>query len=173
MRLGLYFLGALVVGSVRPAASAAQYGPRVTCPAAVADGDSTAAPGSSARAVRCAEWFIVQQGFTEQPVSDTAAIVRDFEETGFPTRTLLELRRGSLAPKAYGVCTGLSYRSAYNVVFLYAGAAASDSVGRTVSMTRALAGMYVTHQAMYLAPVRTGEFGCRLLPSGTGRRQHN
>lgn len=171
MRLFLCFLSGVVVASLHPEPSLAQYGPPITCPRAIAQADSAAPPDSVARAVRCAEWFIANQGFTDQAVADTAPIIRDFEESAFPRAAVLDMRRGSLVPKAYGACTALN--GGYTVVFLYAGTAASDSVGRTVWMTRKLSDMYVIHQDIYLARVRAGEFGCRLLGSSSGRRQHN
>ena len=173
MRRTILVLGVLVVALTPSAIAAAQHGRPAACPHPNTNVDTVSAADSLARAIRCAEWFIAQQGFTEQPVIDTAGIVSDFEERALPRATVLTLRRGSLAPHAYGVCTALPYQSGYVVVFVSPRTTPADSVGQTVWMSRAFQDMHVTHQGIYLAPVRAGEFGCRLLPSSAVRRQQN
>ena len=132
------------------------------------------ATDSVTRAVRCAESFIVEQGFTDRAVTDTSAIVWDIlDRLAESSASALAQRRFSLGRDAYGICVNPNQRSGYMVVFRSAAAPASDSTGRAVWMSRAFSDMRVVHQDIRLAAVQQRQVGCRPLSSVPTRRQQN
>ena len=169
MRRVCLALSLLAFSTASPAWS--QVAPGGTCPPSV---DAVAPLDSIRRAVTCAEWFIVQQGFTDRPVTDTNAIVWDILDHVSESRAAALARRTStLRPHAYGICVNPNDRAGYIVVFLHAFAAGADSSARGVWMSRGFAHMRVVHQDLRLAAVDQREVGCRPLGSAFNQRQQN
>jgi hypothetical protein len=67
-------------------------------------------------AIRCAEWFIAEQGYTTHgAVTDINKVVSEGIEWGASRREWLAQRRGTLEPKAFALCAldGRSYVVAF------------------------------------------------------------
>jgi hypothetical protein len=71
-------------------------------------------------AVRCAEAFIVQNGYTDVPVHDSTLVASETVEDAASLADLLVHRRSTLEPRAFAVCHGRIVRQpepGYTVIF--------------------------------------------------------
>jgi hypothetical protein len=107
-------------------------------------------------AVRCAERFIVQQGYTDLPAgADTSAIVPEGIEWGASKLDWLAGRRGTLERRPAGVCVDAAER--FTVVFR----SASGQTARAVTMDATFGSLRVQHQDFRLEVVEAEQYGCR------------
>jgi hypothetical protein len=111
---------------------------------------------SDSLAIRCAELFVSQQGYTEAPpVSDTTKWVYEFMDVG------VRERRATVAPDAYAIC-GSNQDEYVRVIFRHApgivspplwtdsGIVASPPTGRAVRLSPNSSTMEFQHQDAYL-----------------------
>ena len=115
-------------------------------------------------AVLCAERFIARNGYTQEaPVSDEAQIASESIEWARSIYELLASRRGTLEPRAYGICDSGHQSRRYTVVFRYAGGKSPDRA-RAVTMTSEFTELRVQHQTFIIPDTTTRQQpGCRLL----------
>ncbi len=113
------------------------------------------------RAVRCAEDFVRQQGYTSQPAAvNSRTIAYEFVEAEDTYGGVLRARKGSLQAKAVGVCTD---SGSFHVAF----APARDSFpewGNAVTMRPDLTELRMAHQAFRVVGLDSIE-GCVALRS--------
>lgn len=89
---------------------------------------------SDSAAVRCAEWFVVRNGYTVAPPADTSALASESMEWTADRQRLLASRRGTLAADAVVLCRGFSRSErAYTIGFSGRGDRVLR-VGRAVTM---------------------------------------
>jgi hypothetical protein len=111
-------------------------------------GLSEVSPDSAA--VRCAEWFIARNGYTDLLPADTALLAGEsLEETASWSEALAE-RRNTLGRHAVVLCRGARGRPGYTVAFVAPGDTALRS-GRAVMMNADFSGLVVQHQGF--API--------------------
>lgn len=153
-------------GTVLISACAARHAP-VTAPMwsearqcplhATADADSTET------AVKCAEEFIARNGYTlTPPASGNAQLAEETFETGEPWPRVLARRRGTLKPKAVGVCVGASDRPdmVYTVAFPYSDTRVTALV-RIVTMNLTFGDMRMQHQDVRVRAMTDPERNCQ------------
>ena len=112
-------------------------------------------------AVRCAQHFVIEQGYTELlATSDTTIVVPEGIEWR-PTRAewLLQ-RRGSLALHAAGICVD-PHDGRFTVVFRYA----HGRGARGVTLDAAFGSLRVQHADFRLQVLEARQHGCRSLDS--------
>ena len=117
---------------------------------------------STETAVRCAEEFVARNGYTLTPPAwGSAQLAEESFETGQPWRTILARRRGTLKPKAVGVCTGASDRSdmAYTVAFPYSDKRVTALV-RIVTMNRTYGEMRMQQQQVRVRAMTDPDMNC-------------
>jgi hypothetical protein len=108
-------------------------------------------------AVRCAEWFIARQGYTNAaPVSDTLLVMAEGIEWEPSRREWLRRRHGSLSARALAVCKS---GHGFNVPFLVPGGA----YARGVTMDERYGSLRVQHSGFELDYLRKAKTGCRLI----------
>ena len=158
-------LVAVICATASIAACAGRHAPRTgpmwsaarQCPLkATDDVDSTET------AVRCAEEFIARNGYTlTPPVWGTAQLAEETFETGQPWGQILARRRGTLKPKAVGVCTAASDRAdmAYTVAFPYSDKRVTALV-RIVTMSRTFGDMRVQQQVVRVRAMTDPDMSC-------------
>ena len=116
-------------------------------------------------AVRCAEWFVARQGYTDHPAtSDTVAIVSEGIEWAETTTGVLAYRRSTLEARAMGVCEGEGRGAAFTVVFRMRGGEGA----RAVTLDANFGSLRVQHQDFRAEAVAEGAAGCRPVPAGAG-----
>ena len=114
---------------------------------------------SAAYAVRCAERFIVEQGYTPlSPTADTNALLPEGIEWSASRVEWLGQRKGTLREQAAGVCTD-STGAPSIVVFR----ATSGRGARGVTLDRAFGSLRVQHQDFRFEDVEKEQYGCRPL----------
>ncbi|HKG93140.1 MAG TPA: hypothetical protein VKA84_14645 [Gemmatimonadaceae bacterium] len=118
------------------------------------------APESTA--VRCAEWFVARNGYTDLPVADTGAVASESIERAASVAELLAERRSSLSRRAAVVCRGARRGSGYTVGFTDP-ARADTLVGRAVTMDTAFRALRVEHPDYLIAQRRANVAECRPL----------
>ena len=108
-------------------------------------------------AVRCAERFVVEQGYTELPgLTDTTLIVPEGIEWSSSKTEWRSQRHGSLEPRALGVCTGpKDYPS--TVVLRYRKVRGA----RGLTLDTAFGFLRMQHQDFRLDAVEKRLLGCR------------
>ena len=117
-------------------------------------------------AVRCAEWFVARQGYTEQPsVADSTAVAYESIEFAESTAELLMQRRGTLESRAMGVCQGGARGSAWTVVFWNRGRTGA----RAVTLDEAFGSLRVEHVDFRPEAITEGVLACRSLPKDARR----
>jgi hypothetical protein len=95
--------------------------------------------------VRCAEWFVSRNGYTDlPPVADSAQLAHESIELAQPAAALVAARRNTLARRAALVCAGAKRAAGYTVAFLAPGDTTAGS-GRAVTMDTAFADLRVEH----------------------------
>src|SRR5687768_15683856 len=96
-----------------------------------------------ARAVRCAEWFVVRNGYTTRRPADSAQLAREAGELAGSAAELLAQRRGLLREGAVVVCRGEreGVGPAFGVGFALRGDPPSPA-GRVVTMDTAFAAIH-------------------------------
>lgn len=139
-----------------------------TCPAA----PTTAAEGAEKEAVACAEAFIRRNGYTDAaPVHDSTQLAAESYPLPLGLAELLEMRRGSLEPRAYGVCRSTGWH-AYTVVFRLASSgedldprseARRQTTGRAVTMDGSYQHVVMQHREFSIAAIDQPHQGCRRL----------
>lgn len=125
---------------------------------------------SAARyAITCAEEFVRLNGYTGYPPADSAMISRESGESARSIAELLDLRRNTLEPNAFGVCVGENGEG-YVVAFRYRDPSMAQA--RAVVMSAAFDELRVYHQDFILSLVPERQHGCRPatddLNAGTG-----
>ncbi|HEY0780614.1 MAG TPA: hypothetical protein VGD56_21840 [Gemmatirosa sp.] len=109
-------------------------------------------------AVRCAEWFVARNGYTDAPPADTTELAGelfDSYRSGGWARTLAG-RRGTMAPRAVVLCRDAPAKPvAYDVVFTYPGAPDTAKYGRGIAMDANFGQMRVRHVPFLLRKART------------------
>jgi hypothetical protein len=130
-------------------------------------------PGETpeARAVRCAEWFIVRNGYTtRRPVADSTQIAWEAGEPAGPAAEQLARRRGMLREKAFVVCRGRreGHGPAFGVGFVLRPDPPSPS-GRAVTMDTAFAEIHFERGRFDLTMALADTASCRVVP-GPSRR---
>jgi hypothetical protein len=112
-----------------------------------------------ASAVRCAQRFVVQQGYTDSlATADSATIVYEGMEAGDTWRAVLEWRHNTLIVPALGICD--FGNDSYDVIFSYADS--TQSVGRSVRVSKDLADVSMVHQDFMLRAL-TSHAQCQTL----------
>ena len=107
------------------------------------------------RAIRCAEWFIGRQGYTlAAPVADTSALADEGVEWEAGARAKLAGRRGSLEPRAFGICTLAS--GTFEVAFWAPG----RRHARVVTLDPTLGSLRVQHADFRASVVTQRKLGC-------------
>ena len=122
-------------------------------------------------AVRCAEWFIVRNGYTtHRPVADTTQIAWEAHEIDGPAAERLARRRGLLRERAFVVCRGRREGKgpAFGVGFVLRPDPPSPS-GRAVTMDTAFAEIHFERGSFDLTMALADTASCRVVP-GLGRR---
>jgi hypothetical protein len=139
-----------------------------TCPS----GMPHSADAAEKHAVACAEAFIRRNGYTEaRPISDSTQLAAESYE--LPVRSLaelLEMRRGSLVSRAYGVCR-LSGWHAYTVVFRLPlrdtldvrSEVARQTTGRAITMDSTYQHVTMQHRDFSIAAIDQPHQGCHRL----------
>ena len=108
-------------------------------------------------AVRCAERFVVEQGYTElSGLTDTTLIVPEGIEWSSSKAGWRSQRHGSLEPRAVGVCTDHKDYP-YTVVFHYRKARGA----RGVTLDTAFGSLRMQHRDFRLDAVAKRLYGCR------------
>src|SRR6266699_2603024 len=108
-------------------------------------------------AVRCAERFVVEQGYTELPgLTDTTLIVPEGIEWSSSKAEWRSQRHGSLEPRAVGVCTDPKDYP-YTVVFSYRKARGA----RGVTLDASFGSLRMQHRDFRLDAVAKRLYGCR------------
>ena len=111
-------------------------------------------------AIRCAEHFVAEQGYTaSSPTPDTNRVVPEGIEWSASKAQWLARRRGTLASHAVGVCIGPD-NGRYTVVF-------RDPRGggaRGVTLDAAFGSLRVEHQAFRFEVVQKEQYGCHTVP---------
>ncbi len=108
-------------------------------------------------ALRCAERFAVEQGYTELPgLTDTTLIVPEGIEWSSSKTEWRSQRHGSLEPRALGVCTGPKDYP-YTVVFRYRKVRGA----RGLTLDTAFGFLRMQHQDFRLDAVEKRLLGCR------------
>jgi hypothetical protein len=118
-------------------------------------------------AVRCAESFVVRNGYTDVPPPDTSEMVGESLEFRLSARDKLADRQGTLRRRAVVFCRGDRGRPGYTIGF----AAPGDSVmelGRAVTMDTLFGSLVVQHQMFVVARALRDTTECR--PVGARRR---
>jgi hypothetical protein len=116
-----------------------------------------AGEASDLYAVRCAEHFVAQQGYTDlAPVADMSAIVPEGIEWGASKLDWLAVRRGTLDRRAAGVCVD-TVGKRFTVVFR----SASGRSARAVTMDATFGSLRVQHQDFRFEVVEAEQYGCR------------
>lgn len=113
-------------------------------------------------AVRCAEWFVARNGYTDQPPADSSALASESIEYARSLSDLLAQRRNSLARHAAVVCRYGRRGFGYTVGFRTR-RHPDDSLGRAVTMDTALKELRVEHMDYLLARARSDNAECRAL----------
>jgi hypothetical protein len=120
----------------------------------------------AAAAVLCAERFIARNGYTkEPPVGDPEQIASESIEWARNLEELLASRRGTLEPRAFGICDHGRSGPGYTVAFRYA-RARTPGRARAVTMTPDLQGLRVEHADFRPEVLVRREHGCRPLAAG-------
>ena len=122
-------------------------------------------------AVRCAEWFILRNGYTtRRPVADTTQIAWEADEVVGSAAERLARRRGLLRERAFVVCRGRREGKgpAFGVGFVLRPDPPSPS-GRAVTMDTAFAEIHVERGSFDLTMALADTASCRVVP-GQGRR---
>jgi hypothetical protein len=102
------------------------------------------------KAVRSAEEFIAQNGYTDA-TPDKAKIVDESIESYLSLDEMLTSRRNSLESKAFGVShTGRGREKGWTVVFAYKDEKMRKENGRAVSMNEIFGNMRVEHKDFIL-----------------------
>ena len=110
------------------------------------------------QAVRFAEWFIARQGYTDAPpVADTQLVVSEGIEWAASIAERLAQRRGSLQPRAFGLCE--SPDGSFDVAFYMAG----GQYARGVTMDAQFGSLRVQHSNFDPAAIAERRHGCRPL----------
>ena len=110
-------------------------------------------------AVRCAERFVTQQGYSTLPgIADTTDIVPESIERGPSISEWLALRRGMLSPQAAGVCVD-RHGWGFTVVFRAIGGRSA----RAVTLDAAFGSLRMQHKDFRFEAVEKGQYGCRPL----------
>ena len=113
-------------------------------------------------AARCAERFVVEQGYTELPsLTDTTLMVSEGIEWSSSKAEWRSQRHGSLEPRAVGVCTDPKDYP-YTVVFRYRKARGA----RGVTLDAAFGSLRMQHQDFRLDAVEKRLYGCRPVTTG-------
>ena len=109
-------------------------------------------------AIACAEKFVRRNGYTSLPASaDSSMISREAEEPAGSVAELLDRRRDTLEPQAFGICVG-NAGEGYVVPFRYR--AGSKTRARAVVMSVAFDQLRVYPQDFNLALVPGRREGC-------------
>ena len=122
-------------------------------------------------AVRCAEWFIIRNGYTtRRPVADTTQIAWEAAEVAGSAAEHLARRRGMLRERAFVVCRGRREGKgpAFGVGFVLRPDPPSPS-GRAVTMDTAFAEIHFERGNFDLTMALADTASCRVVP-GLGRR---
>jgi len=159
MRTLILVLGVIALASSVRAPVSAQTraetdstNPLRRCGSARATGDA-----AELYAVRCAEHFVAQQGYTDLPaVADSSAIVPEGIERGASKLDWLAGRRGTLDRRAAGVCVDTAGKR-FTVVFR----SASGRSARAVTMDATFGSLRMQHQDFRLKVVEAEQYGCR------------
>lgn len=117
---------------------------------------------STETAVRCAEEFVARNGYTLVPPAwGSAQLAEEAFETGQPWSQVLARRRGTLKPKAVGVCVGASDRAdmAYTVAFPYSDNRVTALV-RVVTMNRTYGEMRMQQQQVRVRAMTDPDMNC-------------
>jgi hypothetical protein len=119
--------------------------------------DGTPAP---MHAIRCAEDFILQNGYTASPpTADSTLIALESIERARSLTQLLEQRHNTLHRHAIGVCETEAEAAAYIVVFRFTDHI--SEIGRAVTMSRAFTELRVQHRDFLLSNLFEQRHGCR------------
>ena len=113
-------------------------------------------------AVRCAEWFVVRNGYTDQPVADSSELASESIEHARSIGDLVADRRNSLSRYAAVVCRYGRRGPGYTVGFSAPGHP-GGSLGRAVTMDTSFSDLRVEHVAYLLARARSDAAKCRAL----------
>jgi hypothetical protein len=119
------------------------------------------------RAVRCAEWFVVRNGYTmRRPVTDSTQIALETGEPGGTLAERLARRRGLLREGAVVVCRGRREGAgpAFGVGFALRPDPPSPT-GRVVTMDTAFAEMHFELGGFGLTWALADTASCRGLPA--------
>jgi hypothetical protein len=115
-------------------------------------------------AIRCAERFVAEQGYTARPLAiDTTRIVAEGIEWSSLKSEWLSRRRGTLEARAAGVCVNPDGR--YTVVFR--GPQGEDTRGVTLDAT--FGSLRMEHQSFRFEVVEKRQYGCRSVPARGSR----
>lgn len=115
------------------------------------------------RAVRCAEWFVVRNGYTtRRPVADSTQIAWESGEPAGTTAEGLARRRGMLRERAVVVCRGRREGAgpAFGIGFAYRPDPPSP-VGRAVTMDTAFAEIHLERGGFSLIQALGDTASCR------------
>jgi len=111
-------------------------------------------------AIRCAEHFVVGQGYTmSPPTADTNRVVPEGIEWAATKAEWLTYRRGTLDSNAVGVCIGPDGR--YSVVFRRR----PGSRARGVTLDATFGSLRVQHENFRFELIKKREYGCRPVPA--------
>ena len=108
-------------------------------------------------AIRCAERFVVEQGYANTPpAADTNRVVPEGIEWTPSRVEWVARRRGTIDPRAAGLCTGLEGTD-FTVVFRRA----HGNGARGVTLDAAFGSLRVQHQEFRFEVIEREQYGCR------------
>jgi hypothetical protein len=116
-------------------------------------------------AVRCAELFVIHNGYTGlAPSPDSSQWVAEMLDSRQPFSATVAGRRNSLQARAAGVCRDVGLGPVYLVAFRTGSAEAPGGGGRWVMMDTAFHFMKLGHQPIDVAEF-LGQAGCARFPA--------
>ena len=115
-------------------------------------------------AVRCAEWFVARNGYTDlAPVADSTQLASESIEFAPSVAELLASRRNTLGRRAAVVCREAPRGAGYTVGFAAPGDRARRE-GRAVTMDASFGALRVEHQVYLLSEALSDSARCH--PAG-------
>ena len=120
-----------------------------------------ALPADSA-AIRCAEWFVARNGYTDVSVTDTLLLALESIEVAKPAAERIRGRAHSLAPRAALVCPGGKSGRGWTVGFLAPGDSVGEQ-GRAVTMSGTFTDLRVEHVTFLPRAALQRDDRCRAL----------
>jgi hypothetical protein len=117
--------------------------------------------GRDSLAVKCAEAFVLRNGYTDAPVTDSTLLAHEFIEPGGSALEVLQHRRSTLAARAILLCNDRRDHPGFTVAFAYRGDTAY-SQARAVTMDTSFGGLRIEH-VDFLPRVAATSPGCTWL----------